>query len=234
MLMEEERGLRGQHEADEVYASALQAVSASRGADSPLLEDIRRLFDVDADAHASACQTVRDLSISMTRLSVGLWAMPPSQSLLMSSLTPPPPVLQFPPLYLFHFNLNPKAQAAVSVHQLTHEAIIHDMKIDSMPEAVLAQSGDLMLSVELVSAKAGKKKSDARRRVVSSVVLTSRGSTWPPAAHASLHFPHHPRIPIPARRRPCAIPACALGVQDALARAACDFPARAEGLRSTV
>lgn len=76
-------------------------------------------------------------------------------------------------LLLLAYNLNPtippcyhKAQAAVSVHQLTHEAIIHDMKIDSMPEEVLAQIGELMLSVELVSAKAGKKKSDARRRVV--------------------------------------------------------------------
>ena len=146
MLMEEERGLRGQHEADEVYTSALQAVVAAEGADSPLLEDVRLLFDVDTLAHANACQ--------MVRCHLAAEAVTPLRLRRAGPLTLPHP-------------RRPQALAAVSVRQLTHEVTIHDMKINEMPEQVLSQAGELMLSMELVSSRAGKKKYDARRRVVS-------------------------------------------------------------------
>lgn len=58
MLMEEERGLRGDHDAPEVYASAIQAVVAAHGVHSPLLEDIQRIFDVDFAVHTNTCAQV--------------------------------------------------------------------------------------------------------------------------------------------------------------------------------
>lgn len=54
--------------------------------------------------------------------------------------------------------------------QLTHEAVVHDLKIAEIPEEALQEGGELMLSIELVAAsRSSKNKNVARSRVVRTI-----------------------------------------------------------------